>query len=747
MTSIDQQSENAHIIHQEPILNDSNNLKNNLNSQHQRRLSYSSSVSSLTDSCNESIGDEQNISRLQASPLQSMSGVMLKWTNYMHGWQQRFITLEDDKLSYYKSEDEKSFGCRGTITIIKANIKLFDIDECRFDIGVSDCVWCLRAPSVEECRRWVTAIQEHKNYYKALNQTDNLSTSSIVNGCNSLLIQQHQTGVVPTQQQQSSISSTVTSTTNSADFNLRRHESALSLSSITSCRSYKEQLSEMETFKSILYQQIKTLQHYFDSSLQSTNLVNEHLKRHRRHQSMNGFNYNLECNDPNASNISVGDHSVISSSTSLSKEKENDCNSSATGSSSNIVVKNNISRDNIFVDFKKEAFTFKATTAGIITSLSNCIDLMNQREEQWKKRLEKEQQRRRKTEEQSKRLSAELEETRRALADVQFELQRNTLNKNKEQVILIGGPDYEEGPHSIIKEEEFFDAIDAVLDRSDQQEEEMRQLKLQTMNLSKPLDVIPPERCDHPLWPDVERVTMEQLYYARLEVEDTPSSGGGKWELFAQEGEMKLYKRELEIEGLVCDPLKAVHTVTGVTAHEVCHQFFSPDVRFDWENTLDSMKVVENINPNTLIFHQIHKRVWPAAQRDTVFWSHIRKIDSETLLANGHPNSASKELPYDVWIVCNNSVPRSDIEPGRCLRMELVVSMCCELYIDGPIDDLSKLTRDQLKCKIIYCSTINPGGWAPASVLRALYKREYPKFMKRFSQYCIDVYKDKPIML
>lgn len=326
------------------------------------------------------------------------------------------------------------------------------------------------------------------------------------------------------------------------------------------------------------------------------------------------------------------------------------------------------SKENLFVDFKKEAFTFKATTAGIIATLTNCIELMTQREEQWKKRLEKEHEKKRAAEDHSKRISAELEETRRALAEVQLELQKNCarINPNQEQqVILIGGPDYEEGPHSMIKEDEFFDAVDAALDRCDQQEEDMRQLKLRTSTLSQPLDVIPPERCDHHLWPEIERVTMDQLYYARLEVEDTPASGGGSWELFAEDGEMRLYKRELEIDGLVCDPLKAVHTVRGVSAHEVCHQFFSPDVRFDWENTLESMKVVEDINPNTLIFHQIHKRVWPAAQRDTVFWSHIRRVDADTLRANGHPNSSTKPLPDNVWVVCNNSVDRSDIDVNK----------------------------------------------------------------------------------
>ena len=41
------------------------------------------------------------------------------------------------------------------------------------------------------------------------------------------------------------------------------------------------------------------------------------------------------------------------------------------------------------VDFKGEAITFKATTAGVISSLSYCIEVMNKREEYWQKKFEK----------------------------------------------------------------------------------------------------------------------------------------------------------------------------------------------------------------------------------------------------------------------------------------------------------------------------------------------------------------------
>ena len=240
--------------------------------------------------------------------LPSMSGTLLKWTNYIHGWQTRFIKLENGTLSYCKSQEEISYGWRGSINIIKCVIKVFvyfyiflfqpkphdflanvfnlfspffdlfqlhEVDECRFDIGVSDSVWYLRASSDTECSNWVKAIQSQKAYFANENHNNSEILSSNVSS----------SSYVP------SSSSANMFTSNITNGNLHRHESVLSLSSVASCRSYKEQLSEMETFRNILYQQIKTLQHYFDSSLQSTTLVNEHLKRHRRHQSMNGNNF------------------------------------------------------------------------------------------------------------------------------------------------------------------------------------------------------------------------------------------------------------------------------------------------------------------------------------------------------------------------------------------------------------------------------------------------------------------------
>lgn len=53
-----------------------------------------------------------------------LRGYLSKWTNYIYGWQPRYIVLKDGTLSYYKSESESDFGCRGAISLSKAAIKV-----------------------------------------------------------------------------------------------------------------------------------------------------------------------------------------------------------------------------------------------------------------------------------------------------------------------------------------------------------------------------------------------------------------------------------------------------------------------------------------------------------------------------------------------------------------------------------------------------------------------------------------------
>lgn len=64
------------------------------------------------------------------------------------------------------------------------------------------------------------------------------------------------------------------------------------------------------------------------------------------------------------------------------------------------------------VDFKGEAITFKTTTAAVIDTLEHCAELVTQREDFWRKRLEKEVERRKRAEALSNSYIAQIQKNR-----------------------------------------------------------------------------------------------------------------------------------------------------------------------------------------------------------------------------------------------------------------------------------------------------------------------------------------------
>ncbi|ETE58949.1 Collagen type IV alpha-3-binding protein, partial [Ophiophagus hannah] len=365
--------------------------------------------------------------------------------------------------------------------------------------------------------------------------------------------------------------------------------------------SLREKLAEMETFRDILCRQVDTLQKYFDACADAVS--KDELQRDK-----------------------------------VVEDDEDDF--PTTRSDGEFLHNTNGSKEKWFphvtpkgingIDFKGEAITFKATTAGILATLSHCIELMVKREESWQKRLDKEVEKRRRIEEAYKNAMTEL--------------------KKKSH---FGGPDYE--PYS-------------------------RSSSMSSIDLVSTSD-------DHRFSSQVEEMVQNHMTYSLQDV-----GGDANWQLVVEEGEMKVYRREVEENGIVLDPLKATHAVKGVTGHEVCHYFWNVDVRNDWETTIENFRVVETLADNAIIIYQTHKRVWPASQRDVLYLSAIRKIP------------ALNENDTETWIVCNFSVEHDSV----------------------PV--------------------VNPGGWAPASVLRAVAKREYPKFLKRFTSYVQDKTAGKSIL-
>lgn len=67
-------------------------------------------------------GSSSNEDDLYEQQAPSLRGSLNKWTNYLHGWQERFFVIGEGILSYYKSEFDTQFGCRGSISLHKAKV-------------------------------------------------------------------------------------------------------------------------------------------------------------------------------------------------------------------------------------------------------------------------------------------------------------------------------------------------------------------------------------------------------------------------------------------------------------------------------------------------------------------------------------------------------------------------------------------------------------------------------------------------
>ncbi|XP_071487817.1 ceramide transfer protein-like [Diadema antillarum] len=574
-----------------------------------------------------------------------LEDTLSKWTNYIHGWQDRWVVLKGGTLSYFKSKNEMQSGCRGSISLARAVIEIHEFDHLRFDVSINDSMWYLRTKTKEARQNWIDCLETQKAMAEA-------ESSS-----------------------------------------LQRHGSMLSLhsgASLTSSSSFKkgrglaEKLAEMETFRDILCRQIDTLQSFFDTCAEAN----------PRKWPEEPYGENSEDDDDNDTvtprvNHHHTGHTFLENGPTSPKDKD----------------KSSFVPQYMGIDFRGEAFTFKATTQGVLTTLSHCIDLMKQREEQWQKRLEREQEKRKRA----------------------MEAYRQVLQERKLQA-RIGGPDYEEGPHSIMKEEEFFDAIEAALDIHDEQDSERNTASdnPDTLYARTICSDAPPSR--HRLSAHCNDRVEENIKYAFENIESS-------WDLIHTEGEMKVYKSEQEIDGVVCDPLKATHTIRNVTGHEMCFTFWDVNVRMDWDTTLECSNTLEVLSPDTVISHQLMKRVWPATQRDTCFCSHLRKLDL----------SIHNSTDVGSWLVINFSTEHPKAM-SKCIRAKVNVSMLCQTFLDPPDTPIETATRDNLVCKIYYVAHANPGGWVPGSVLRTVYKREYPKFLRKFSAFVQEKCKDKPIM-
>ncbi|KAG7472860.1 hypothetical protein MATL_G00113660 [Megalops atlanticus] len=92
-----------------------------------------------------------------------MEGVLLKWTNYLSGWQPRYFVLDGAFLDYYISQEDVHKGSWGSIKMAACEIKVHPTDSTRMDLDLpGEQSLCLRAQSSGERQRWLVALGSAK---------------------------------------------------------------------------------------------------------------------------------------------------------------------------------------------------------------------------------------------------------------------------------------------------------------------------------------------------------------------------------------------------------------------------------------------------------------------------------------------------------------------------------------------------------------------------------------------------------
>ncbi|VDK86439.1 unnamed protein product [Litomosoides sigmodontis] len=501
-------------------------------------------------------------------------GIMYKWTNFVYGWQKRYFELENGVLAYYKSESEKQYGSRGSISLHIARLVENDIDFNRFDVLTNDTCWYLRTENSKFRNLWLRALR-----YQML---------QLVN-----------------------------------------------------------KMEQLERFNDMIERQAARLE----------NLI----------------------------------HTI----------KDNRDSTSATS-------------------LLDESIALNAVTIAVLQNINACIHLLAKQAkvnhnygEQWEREHEVT------ANSNSQRIMINQTSAVDSLSDDDGQEWYDAYDCTPENKIDINGPNFSEKQLSEIQNSE------SLIETGETSG------NYPSIAESPPRDATLPVSSVFAV--EINKIAAEQLKYARSSIYDNV------WQLFMEEDETKMYRRELEINGIVCDPLKAVHLVQGVSAREYIHYFFEPRYKQEWDETLVNTKVVDRISMDTVIIHQLHKRIWPSAQRESLFWSNVRYLPDEK-----SPGA------LDLYMVCNHDcdLPNVPLQHSSNVRVSLTVAMLCETVIkNGHEKPVAQLDRDDIQCQVCYCAQVNPGGWVPASALRVIYKREYPKFLHGFTKYVLNKIKAQPLMI
>lgn len=147
----------------------------------------------------------------------------------------------------------------------------------------------------------------------------------------------------------------------------------------------------------------------------------------------------------------------------------------------------------------------------------------------------------------------------------------------------------------------------------------------------------------------------------------------------------------------------AVKTVYGLYAKEIAYHFWNIDepTKLEWDQSVQSMKVLEILSPNCAIIHLKMKRIWPANARDCVLCTELSQIGD-----------------YE-WVVTNISVdhPLAKVNESDYTRMNCRIHMVVKEEL---IDGKKGRTRDNIISTINYNADVDVGSWISNNIISSM---------------------------
>eukprot|EP00002_Diphylleia_rotans_P025260 TRINITY_DN4992_c0_g1_i1.p1 TRINITY_DN4992_c0_g1~~TRINITY_DN4992_c0_g1_i1.p1 ORF type:complete len:983 (+),score=217.14 TRINITY_DN4992_c0_g1_i1:36-2984(+) len=102
-------------------------------------------------------------------------GSLLKYANFLRGWQKRYFILDSGVLYYFSDYDTPN--SRGCVSLSNAVVLSAANDRLRFHIDTGTQILHLRANTAAECERWIAHIKQHLELIHKLRLRQNPTAS------------------------------------------------------------------------------------------------------------------------------------------------------------------------------------------------------------------------------------------------------------------------------------------------------------------------------------------------------------------------------------------------------------------------------------------------------------------------------------------------------------------------------------------------------------------------------------------